>query len=138
MSRQIVGAFGIPIALIGLGGADAAKFAHNYTESRRSFWEDTLTPEYFVPFATGLTSALCPFGARVAFKYDEIQAIEDIRIENAAKLSKVNFMTRDEKRAMVGLLPMTDGTGGLIDATTGSSAVADTPSQEGRSEERIQ
>jgi len=138
MSRQIVGAFGIPIALIGLGGADAAKFAHNYTESRRSFWEDTLTPEYFVPFATGLTMALCPFGSRVCFDYDEIQAIADIRIENAAKLSKVNFLTRDEKRAMTGFEPMTDGTGGVIDATTGSSAIADTPSQEGRSEERIQ
>ena len=138
MSRQIVGAFGIPIALIGLGGADAAKFAHNYTESRRSFWEDTLVPEYFVPFATGLTAALCPFGARIKFDYDQIQAIADIRIENAAKLSKVNFLTRDEKRAMTGFEPMTDGTGGVIDAATGSTASLIPPSQEGRSEERIQ
>lgn len=123
MSRQIVGAFGIPIALIGLGGADAAKFANNYTESRRSFWEDTLVPEYFVPFATGMTAALCPFGARINFNYDEIQAILDIRIDNAAKLSKVNFLTRNEKRAMTGFQPLTAAEGGnLIDATTGSSA----------------
>lgn len=128
MSRQIVGAFGIPIALIGLGGADAAKFANNYTESRRSFWEDTLIPEYFVPFATGLTAALCPPGARICFDYDQIQAILDIRIDNAAKLSKVNFLTRDEKRAMTGFEPMKDGTGNVIDATTGSSATPPTSS----------
>jgi hypothetical protein len=140
MSRQIVGAFGIPIALIGLGGADAAKFAHNYTESRRSFWEDTLVPEYFVPFATGLTAALCPFGARVEFDYDEIQAIADIRIENAAKLSKVSFLTRDEKRAMTGFEPLPPGKGGGdLDPVVGAGGgEAITPSQEGRSEERIQ
>lgn len=139
MSRQIVGAFGIPIALIGLGGADAAKFANNYTESRRSFWEDTLVPEYFVPIATGMTAALCPYGARINFNYDEIQAILDIRIDNAAKLSKVNYLTRNEKRAMTGFAPLTPEEGGNeIDATTGSSATPPSEQKKPATQESLQ
>ena len=35
MTRQIAGVFGVPVALLGLGSADAAKYASNYVESRR-------------------------------------------------------------------------------------------------------
>lgn len=105
MARQIVGAFGIPIALIGLGAADGAKFASNYQESRLSFWQDTMIPEYLSPFATGLTAALCPPGCRIVPDLDGIEAIAEARVARAEKLSKVTHLTIREKRIMSGFPP---------------------------------
>lgn len=112
MARQIAGAFGIPVALLGLAASDAAKFAGNYTESRRSFWEDTIIPEYLEPFAIGMTNALCPPGARVVFDYDSIQAMLDTRITNAERLGRVTYLTRDEKRDITGFDKLPPGQGG--------------------------
>lgn len=105
MTRMIAGALGIPIALVGLGAADAAKFAGNYAESRRVFWADTVIPGYLVPFATGVTQAICPPGVRIRFDYDSIDALRDHNIANAEKLEKVTFLSLDEKRELVGYAP---------------------------------
>lgn len=107
MSRMIAGAFGIPISLLGLGAADGAKFAGNYIESRQSFWEDTIIPWYLTPIATGLTAALCPYGARIRFDLDSIDAVQDSRAGRAQKLEKVTFLTNDEKREIAGFAPLT-------------------------------
>lgn len=112
MSRMIAGAFGIPIALIGLGAADAAKFASNYVESRRSFWADTIAPEYLSPIAAGMTAALCPPGARIVFDLDSIDALRDHNIDNAQKLGTVGYLMRDEKRELIGFGPLPAGMGG--------------------------
>ncbi len=108
MTRMIAGAFGIPIALIGLGAADGAKFAGNYTESRRSFWEDTIIPQYLTPIAGGLTTALCPPGARIVFDLDTIEAIIESRAARAKTIEPVTFLTNDEKRELAGYPPLTD------------------------------
>jgi hypothetical protein len=108
MSRMIAGAWGIPIALIGLGAADGAKFANNYDSSRRAFWEDTIIPVYLTPIATGMTAALCPPGARIVFDLDSISAIGDVRVAKAKELSSVDFLTDDEKRELAGFAPLTD------------------------------
>lgn len=102
MSRMIAGAFGIPISLLGLGAADGAKFAGNYLESRQSFWQDTIVPCYLGPIATGLTAALCPYGAKISFDLDTIEAIKDARVARAAKLNDVQFLTTTEKRQLIG------------------------------------
>lgn len=107
MSRMIAGAFGIPISLLGLGAADGAKFAGNYIESRQSFWEDTIIPCYCTPIASGLTQALCPYGARIVFDLDSIDAVQDSRATRSQKLSAVDFLTDDEKREVVGYAPLT-------------------------------
>lgn len=107
MSRMIAGAFGIPISLLGLGAADGAKFAGNYIESRQSFWEDTIVPCYCTPIATGLTSALCPYGARIRFDLDSIDAIQDSRAARSQKLETVSFLTNDEKREIAGYAQLT-------------------------------
>ena len=107
MSRLIAGAFGIPISLLGLGAADGAKFAGNYIESRRSFWEDTIIPNYLTPIATGMTGAICPRGARIRFDLDTIDAIQDIRIARAKDLAEVPFLTTTEKRELIGFEPTT-------------------------------
>jgi hypothetical protein len=108
MARMIYGAFGIPISLVGMGAADGAKFAGNYKESRQSFWEDTIIPFYITPIATGLTAALCPYGARVRFDLDSIDAIQDSRVGRAQTLSAVDFLTQDEKRELTGYAPLTE------------------------------
>lgn len=102
MTRMIAGAFGIPIALLGLGAADAAKFAGNYSESRRVFWADTILPGYLSPFATGMTQAICTPGVRIRFDLDSIDALRDHNIANAEKLETVTYLSVDEKRELVG------------------------------------
>lgn len=107
MGRMICGAFNIPTALMGIAGADGAKFAGNYVESRRSFWEDTIIPMYLTPIATGMTAALCPYGARIRFDLDTIDAIVDARVARAKELVPVNFLTDNEKREICGFAPLT-------------------------------
>jgi phage portal protein BeeE len=105
MTRQIAGVFGVPIALMGLGSADSAKYASNYQESRRSFWQDTIAPSYLVPIASGMTAAICPSGAKVFYDFDSIPAMWEDRAKLGETLSRVNFLTSDEKREILGFKP---------------------------------
>lgn len=102
MARLIFGGFGIPIALAGLGAADAAKFAGNYIESRAAFWEDTIVPGYLSPMATGLTQALCPPGLKVVPDLDTVPAMMAARILKMKELKDVTFLTTTEKRSLFG------------------------------------
>jgi hypothetical protein len=108
MTRQIAGVFGVPIALLGLGSADAAKYAANYNESRLSFFQDTIIPCYLAPISAGLTQALCPPGARIVFDYDSVPALWDGRAALGERLSRVTFLTTNEKRAILGFPPTTE------------------------------
>lgn len=105
MTRQIAGVFGVPIALIGLGSADAAKYANNYPESRLSFWQDTIVPCYLSPIAAGMTAAICPPGARVSFDFDAVPALWAGRAKLGETLSDVAFLTTNEKRRILGYAP---------------------------------
>ncbi|UPT53278.1 portal protein [Synechococcus phage Ssp-JY38] len=130
MARMIAGAFGIPIALLGLGAADGARFASNYTESRRAFWADTIIPGYLAPFATGLTKALCPPGVRVRFDYDTIDALRDHNVANAKELESVTFLSLDEKRELVGFEPMKSAeTQAVPSPSSGPQQAANQPPQ---------
>lgn len=108
MSRMIYGLFGIPSSLMGISSADGAKFAGNYVESRRSFWEDTIIPNYLSPIADGLTDAICPSGCRIEFDIDSIPALQEVRSSTAERVSKVTFLTDDEKRELCGFPKMTE------------------------------
>lgn len=105
MTRQIAGVFGVPIALLGLGSADSAKYASNYQESRRSFWQDTIAPGYLVPISAGMTAAICPPGARISYDFDSIPAMWEDRAKLGETLSRVNFLTSNEKRGILGFEP---------------------------------
>jgi hypothetical protein len=114
MARLIFGAFGIPIALAGMGAADGAKFAGNFIESRASFWQDTVVPDYVSPIFKGLTRVLCPIGVRISPDLDSIPAMVDGRVSSMSKASAVNFLTTDEKRELFGwaattLIPQVQG-----------------------------
>lgn len=113
MARMLAGLFGVPVALLGLGAADGAKFAGNYSESRESFWEDTIIPSYLTPIATGLTAAICPYGCRVRFDYDTIEALNVARATRAKLLEKVTFLDENEKRDLCGFGPRTSATPAL-------------------------
>lgn len=105
MTRQIAGVFGVPIALLGLGSADAAKYASNYGESRLSFWQDTLVPSYLTPIAAAMTAAICPPGARISFDLDQVPAMWEGRASLGVKLGQVPFLTTTEKRQILGFRP---------------------------------
>jgi phage portal protein BeeE len=107
MTRQIAGVFGVPVALLGLGSADAAKYASNYVESRLSYWQDTIVPCYLVPIAAGMTQAICPAGARITFDLDAVAAMWEGRANLGATLSKVTFLSNNEKREILGFKPLT-------------------------------
>ena len=108
MSRMIAGLFGVPVALMGFGASDSAKYASNYAESRESFWADTIIPMYLDPIATGLTAALCPYGLRVVFDHDSIESLKVARMSTAKLLEKVDFLTTNEKRGLCGFGPTTE------------------------------
>jgi phage portal protein BeeE len=127
MTRQIAGVFGVPIALLGLGSADSAKYASNYSESRRSFWQDTIAPCYLIPIAAGLTQALCPPGACINFDYDSIPALWEDRANLGATLSRVNFLTTNEKREILEYEPTDEIPAVLLSSGTGTSTTVDTP-----------
>jgi phage portal protein BeeE len=107
MARLMAGAYGVPIALLGLGASDGAKFAGNYIESRLSFYADTIIPMYCCPIEVGLTEALCPYGARIRFDRDSVEALKNDRVTRAAQLTKVDFLDADEKRELIGFPPRT-------------------------------
>lgn len=109
MSRMICGAFGIPVALVGFAGADGSKFANNYVESRRSFFEDTMIPGYAIPICDGLTKALCPPGYKVFPDIDSIPALQEARAKMAKDLTPVDFLTINEKREICGWPKHADG-----------------------------
>jgi phage portal protein BeeE len=101
MARMIARAFGIPIALYGLGAADAAKFAGNYAESIAALYKGTVIPGYLVPIEEALTLSLCPYGARIRFNRDAIEALALERLNSSA-----GFITVDEARELRGWTPL--------------------------------
>lgn len=105
MTRQVAGVYGVPIALLGLGSADAAKYANNYQESRLAFWQDTVVPGYLSPIAAGMTAMICPYGARIRYNLDDIPAMWEGRAKLGESLSKVTCLTTDEKRNILGFQP---------------------------------
>lgn len=109
MSRQIAGGFGIPVALLGFAGADGSKFANNYEESRRSFFEDTVIPGYCEPICEGMSKYACPEGYVLRYDPDTIPALMERRATRAKDISAVNFLTLDEKRELAGFGPMKSG-----------------------------
>lgn len=103
MARLIFGAFDIPVALAGIGAADAAKFAGNYDGSRASFWEDTIIPMYVSPLFQGLTSMICPPGLIIKPDIEQIPALVAKRVATMSQLKDISFLTTTEKREMFGL-----------------------------------
>lgn len=103
-ARDIALAFGVPPMLLGLPGD--ATYA-NYREANRALWRLTL-----LPLATKLLAALQEglvtwfAEAPLAIDLDRVPALAEDRERLWAQVSAADFLSQDEKRAMLGLAPI--------------------------------
>ncbi len=100
-ARDIALAFGVPPMLLGLPGD--ATYA-NYREANRALWRLTLLP-LAAKLLGALGEALAPWfpGATLAIDYDRVPALAEDREKLWAQVSAADFLSDDEKRALLGL-----------------------------------
>ena len=100
-AREIAMAFGVPPMLLGLPGD--ATYA-NYREANRALWRLTV-----LPLATAILDGLAEglrgwFGdARLGIDLDRIPALAEDRERLWTQVSGADFLSRGEKRAMLGI-----------------------------------
>jgi HK97 family phage portal protein len=102
-AREIALAFGVPPMLIGLPGD--ATYA-NYREANRALWRLTV-----LPLAATILSALAQGlagwfeGAALSVDLDRVPALSEDRERLWANVAAADFLTLEEKRAMLGIAP---------------------------------
>lgn len=100
-AREIALAFGVPPMLLGLPGDNTYS---NYREANRALWRLTLLPlaeKLFSALREGL-GAWFP-EARLAVDLDQVTALSEDRERLWKQVSDADFITRAEKRRMLGL-----------------------------------
>ena len=100
-ARDIALAFGVPPMLLGLPGDNTYS---NYREANRALWRLTLLP-LAGKILAGLEEGLRPWfpKARLAVDLDRVPALAEDRERLWAQVSAADFLSDDEKRAMLGL-----------------------------------
>jgi len=107
-AREIALAFGVPPMLLGLPG-DAA-YA-NYREANKALWRLAVLPlagAVLGSLADGL-KAWFP-GLTITVDLDQVAALSEERERLWGQVAGADFLTRDEKRAMLGFGPAGDDT----------------------------
>ena len=102
-ARDVALAFGVPPMLLGLPGD--ATYA-NYREANRALWRLTLLPlagKLFAAIGEGLVTWFPD--AVLAIDLDRVPALAEDREKLWAQVGGASFLSDDEKRAMLGLLP---------------------------------
>ncbi|MEO0030780.1 MAG: hypothetical protein RIS94_538 [Pseudomonadota bacterium] len=100
-ARDIALAFGVPPMLLGLPGDNTYA---NYREANRALWRLTLLPlagKILSALAEGLTPWFA--GARLTIDLDRVPALADDREKLWAQVTAADFLSADEKRAMLGI-----------------------------------
>ena len=99
-AREIALAFGVPPMLLGLPGDNTYA---NYREAVRSLWRLTVLP-MAERVLGGLSEGLGAWwpGLRLAVDVDQVSALHGDRAELWAAVSAADFLTREEKREMLG------------------------------------
>jgi HK97 family phage portal protein len=102
-AREIATAFGVPPMLLGLPGD--ATYA-NYKEANRALWRSTILPLAGTILA-GLSQGLRGWvpEAALSVDLDRVTALAEDRERLWSQVGAADFLSRDEKRAMVGLGP---------------------------------
>lgn len=107
-AREIAMAFGVPPMLIGIPGD--ATYA-NYQEANRAFFRLTV-----LPLATRVTATLAAWlsqftGELIELRpdLDQIPALAVERDQQWARVGAADFLTVNEKRALLGLPPVNEG-----------------------------
>ena len=101
-ARDIALAFGVPPMLLGLPGDNTYA---NYREANRALWRLTLLP-LAAKILGGLSDGLAPWFADappLAIDLDRVPALADDREKLWAQVSGADFLSDDEKRALLGL-----------------------------------
>jgi HK97 family phage portal protein len=106
-AREIALAFGVPPMLLGIPG-DATY--GNYQEANRAFYRLTVLP--LVQKVTGSIghwlSEMTGEAVELKPDLDQVSALAPERDAQWNRVAKADFLTADEKRAMLGLPPLTD------------------------------
>jgi HK97 family phage portal protein len=100
-AREIALAFGVPPMLLGLPGD--ATYA-NYREANRALWRLTVLPlaDRILGAVAGALAAWWP-GLRLRLDIDQVTALAEDRERLWTQVSAADFLTREEKRAMLGI-----------------------------------
>ncbi|GAA6213027.1 phage portal protein [Hyphomicrobiales bacterium 4NK60-0047b] len=104
-AREIALAFGVPPMLLGIPGDNTYS---NYAEANRTFWRQTILP-LVERSAKTLTNWLRPsFGNSLTLKPDitEVTALTQEREALWRRLQQTDFLTSNEKRALIGYPPL--------------------------------
>jgi|CXWL01.1.fsa_nt_gi HK97 family phage portal protein len=104
-AREIALAFGVPSVLLGLPGD--ATYA-NYREASKALWRQAILP-LAGKILDALAEGLKPWfaGLTLAVDLDQVVALSEDRERLWQQLTAADFITVNEKRAMVGLEPLT-------------------------------
>jgi HK97 family phage portal protein len=99
-ARDIALAFGVPPMLLGLPGDSTYA---NYREANRALWRLTVLP-LADRLLGGIAAALAAWwpGVRLALDVDQVTALAEDRERLWAQVSAADFLTREEKREMLG------------------------------------
>lgn len=107
-AREIALSLGVPPQLLGIAGDNTYS---NMQEARLALWEETI-----IPLLDNLTDSLSSWlslnfneSLTVKFDCDAISALSEKRENLWAKINNADFMTLNEKRAIVGLPPIAAG-----------------------------
>jgi HK97 family phage portal protein len=99
-AREIALAFGVPPMLLGLPGDSTYA---NYREANRALWRLTVLP-MAEKILGGIGAALGAWwpGVTLAIDVDQVTALSEDRERLWAQVSAADFLTREEKREMLG------------------------------------
>jgi len=99
-AREVALAFGVPPMLLGLPGDNTYS---NYREANKALWRLTLLPLASKLFAA-LREGLAPWypDAKLAVDLDRVPALSEDREKLWRQVSDADFLTRDEKRSLLG------------------------------------
>ena len=102
-AREIALAFGVPPMLLGLPGDNSYA---NYREANKALWRLTLLPlVQTICEAIGQGLADWYPGAALDVAIDRVPALSEDRERLWSSVTAADFLTREEKRAMLGLTP---------------------------------
>ena len=100
-AREIALAFGVPPMLMGLPGDNAYA---NYREANRALWRQTILP-LSEKILGGIAQGMEPWmpGVRLAVDLNKVPALAEERGSLWDRVSAADFLSREEKRAMLGV-----------------------------------
>ena len=106
-AREIALAFGVPPMLLGLPGDNTYS---NYREANRALWRLTLLPLAEKLFSA-LQESLSPWfpNSTISVDLDRITALSEDRERLWKQVSEADFLSRSEKRQLLGFEPQENG-----------------------------